>query len=83
MLSSVGRSAAPLSDSPGEVNDSTPAGAVLGASLSLAEGPRRGFLPPALLRANPGAHLPLLVVLLSRPYHEAKDFPISESSGKD
>lgn len=83
MLSSVGRSAAPLSDAPGEVNDSTPAGAVLGASPSLAEGPRCGLLPPAWLRAAPRAHLPLLVALLSRLYQEAKDFPISESSGKD
>lgn len=79
MLSSVGRSAAPLSDALGEVNDSTPAGAVLGASPSLAEGPRRGLLPPARLRAAPKAHLPLLSCL----HQEAKDFPISESSGKD
>lgn len=68
MLSSVGRSAVLLSDSPGEVNNSTPEGAVLGAiTVSLTEGPPHGVLLPARLWGDPRAHVgpPYASALLS------------------
>jgi len=58
MLSSVGRSVVPLSDSPGEVNNSPLEGAVLGSiTVFLAEGAPRGVLLPPWLWGDPRAHL--------------------------